>query len=154
MLLMRLFGILMWIVIAPVANANDEVAIHQLLNDFLANTVKDDLKNHQRFWADDLIYTSSSGARFGKEKIIQGITEESSTSVEDTLAPTYAAEETRIRLYGTTAVVAFKLVATSKETGKQKTHYYFNTGTFLKRNEVWQVVAWQATKIPEPPTTP
>lgn len=154
MLLMRLFGILMWIVIAPVATANDEVAIHQLLNDFLANTVKDDLKNHQRFWADDLIYTSSVGTRFGKEKIIQGITEESSTPADDADAPTYAAEETRIRLYGTTAVVAFKLVATSQEGAKQKTHYYFNTGTFLKRNDVWQVVAWQATRIPDPQTTP
>jgi len=25
---------------------------------------------------------------------------------------------------------------------------YFNTGTFLRRNGAWQVVAWQATAIP------
>jgi hypothetical protein len=25
---------------------------------------------------------------------------------------------------------------------------YFNTGTFVKRDNKWQAVAWQATKIP------
>ena len=26
---------------------------------------------------------------------------------------------------------------------------YFNTGTFLRRDGLWQVVAWQATRIPD-----
>jgi hypothetical protein len=26
---------------------------------------------------------------------------------------------------------------------------YLNTGTFLRRNGKWQVIAWQSTKIPD-----
>jgi hypothetical protein len=26
--------------------------------------------------------------------------------------------------------------------------YYYNTGTFLRRDGEWRVVAWQATRIP------
>jgi hypothetical protein len=26
---------------------------------------------------------------------------------------------------------------------------YFNTGTFLRRDGLWQVVAWQATRMPD-----
>jgi hypothetical protein len=29
--------------------------------------------------------------------------------------------------------------------------YYWNTGTFVKRDGEWRVVAWQATKIPHVP---
>ena len=49
-----------------------------------------------------------------------------------------------------TAVVAFRLVArTEHSDGKVETDHYRNTGTFLRRNGKWQVIAWQATKIPE-----
>jgi len=57
--------------------------------------------------------------------------------------------------YGDTAVVAFRLVAlTAHDEGKagmakMESESYRNTGTFLRRNGKWQVVAWQATKIAE-----
>lgn len=70
---------------------------------------------------------------------------------EEDAAPevVYSGEEVDVRLYGDTAVVAFKLVRTptNKEAGRDVL-YYFNTGTFLKRDGIWKVVAWQATKIP------
>ena len=54
-----------------------------------------------------------------------------------------------MRVYGDTAIVAFKLVGTPADTSEDTdVLYYFNTGTFLKRDGVWRVVAWQATKIP------
>ena len=43
--------------------------------------------------------------------------------------------------------VNFRLVQHNEKDGKQETNYFRNTGTFLKRNGKWQVVAWQATKI-------
>ena len=150
----HLFGLATLLAIAPPALANDQEQLHQLLDDFLANSVKDDLKNHERFWATDLIYTSSAGTRFGKKTIIQGIQEESNTQQEETSSPTYSAEDTQIRLYGTTAIVAFKLVAKSTENHVDTTQHYLNTGTFLKRNGIWQAVAWQATKIPSPQAAP
>ena len=65
---------------------------------------------------------------------------------EEEPAIVYTGEEVDVRLYGDTAVIAFKLVATPAD-GSTVLCYY-NTGTFLKRNELWQVVAWQATKTP------
>jgi hypothetical protein len=68
---------------------------------------------------------------------------------EDALTMVYSGEEVDIRLYGDTAIVAFKLVGTpTDKSADADVLYYFNTGTFVKREGVWQVVAWQATKIP------
>ncbi|WP_390593646.1 nuclear transport factor 2 family protein [Simiduia litorea] len=131
--------------------AQDKAQLTQLLINFLHAT--DSAEQHQRFWADDLIYTSSAGSRFGKAEIMAGFapssdTEEGSENEGDTVQ-TYAAEDVDIRLFGTTAVVAFKLVGTSAGNEGAHTTYYFNTGTFVKRAGQWQAVAWQATKIPE-----
>jgi hypothetical protein len=61
----------------------------------------------------------------------------------------YSGEEVDVRVYGDMAVVAFKLVGTpTNEAAGADVLYYYNTGTFLKRDGIWQVVAWQATKIP------
>jgi hypothetical protein len=61
----------------------------------------------------------------------------------------YSGEEVDVRVYGDTAVIAFKLVGTpTNEAAGTDVLYYYNTGTFLKRDGIWQVVAWQATKIP------
>lgn len=121
-------------------DANDLTAI---LHEFLAGVSQE--AAHDRFWAEDLIYTSSRGTRTNKAEIMQGFgsAEGGETEVSE---PVYTAEDIQIQLYGTTAVVAFKLVATP--TNDAPVDYYFNTGTFVKRNGVWQVVAWQATKIP------
>ncbi len=132
--------------VPSIAFANDEGEINkinQLLNDFLANSIGNDFKNHDRFWAEDLVYTSSNGTRFDKSFILSGI--DDSSASED--APVYWAEDTDIRLYDKTAIVAFKLQAKWTEHNEIKTQSYFNTGTMLKRNGVWQVIAWQATKI-------
>jgi len=105
---------------------------------------------HERFWAEDLIYTSSSGERFGKAEILQGF-EENSDPDEAAAEPSvvYSAEDVDIRVYGKTAVVAFRLVGRlTNESADHDVLYYFNTGTFIKRDGVWKVVAWQATKIP------
>jgi hypothetical protein len=60
----------------------------------------------------------------------------------------YTAEDIRIQQYGTTAIVAFRLVATTTKDGKSETTNYLNSGTFLKRDNKWQAVNWQATKVP------
>ncbi len=65
-------------------------------------------------------------------------------------AVVYTAKDIRIQQYGDTAIVAFRLVSTTTaKDGTQKVANYLNSGTFLKRNGKWQVVNWQATKIPE-----
>jgi hypothetical protein len=128
------------------SESSDVEDLTTMLNEFLANAGVAEV--HERFWAEDLIYTSSRGTRTTKAEIMAGFSaSENDESEEDDAAdPVYTAEEVQIQVYGDTAVVAFKLVATPPDATVVLT--YFNTGTFLKRNGVWQVVAWQATTIP------
>jgi len=137
------------ILIASSAIAADTDELSAMLQQFLATSGEE--AAHESFWADDLIYTSSAGLRFGKAEIMAGFegTDADSNSAEDPPPLVYSGEEVDIRIYGDMAIVAFKLVGrpTDKAAGGD-VMYYFNTGTFLKRDGVWQVVAWQATKIP------
>lgn len=137
---------------APADSADAELTA--LLNDFLANV--DTRAAHERLWAPDLIYTSSSGLRFGKATIMESYTgdEPEPASVR------YSAEDVRIRTYGDTAVVAFKLVAEPVEPSSdgsaadasegEPVRHFLNTGTFVKRDGRWEAVAWQATQAAEP----
>lgn len=130
------------------AMASDADELTSMLQDFLANS--DKATAHTSFWADDLVYSSSAGLRFGKADIMAGFESAGEDDGgEDTSSMAYSGEEVDVRLYGDTAVIAFKLVGrpTNEEAGAD-VMYYYNTGTFLKRDGVWQVVAWQATKIP------
>jgi hypothetical protein len=60
----------------------------------------------------------------------------------------YSGEDVRVQVFGSTAVVTFRLVGTPND-GSPAVQY-FNTGTFLKRDGEWRAVAWQATVIPAP----
>ncbi len=126
----------------------DREELTKLLNDFLAGASRNDAAMHDRFWAEDLIYTGSNGTRRGKAQLMQGVRSAPAPKPTDPKS-VYTAEEIRIQQYGTTAIVAFRLVNTSEKEGKTEVQKYFNTGAFLKRDGKWQVVAWQATMIPK-----
>ncbi len=128
------------------AQADEEQHLRQLLDEFLQGAATD-IQQHQGFWADDLVYTSSSGQRFGKAKILAGMQDTPAT--EQQPKSRYWAEDIDIKLYGTTAIIAFRLMGEMTEGEQVRVQQYFNTGTFLKREGRWQAVAWQATKIPE-----
>ncbi len=127
--------------------APDSAELTQLLKDFLAGVSRNDAAMHDRFWAEDLIYTSALGRRKGKAEIMRELHEESAAPAPDE-AVTYTAEDIRIRQYATTAIVAFRLVGTTTKGETTDVANYLNTGTFLKRDGKWQAVAWQATKMP------
>lgn len=130
--------------------APDAADLTKLLKDFLAGAGRNDATVHERFWADDLIYTAAAGRRKGKADILREVREEGPPKPGDETA-VYTAEEIRIQQYGNTAVVAFRLVAATETGGKKEVKNYLNTGTFLKRDGKWQVVSWQATAIPKAP---
>lgn len=123
--------------------APDSQVLTELLNEFLAGASRNEAAAHQRFWADQLIYTSSSGARFGKADILEGMEEE-----EPGPETIYSAEDIQIQQYGDTAVVAFRLLGQVQE-GEGELLQFFNTGTFVKADGEWRAVAWQATRTPE-----
>lgn len=128
-------------------SAPDSAELTKLLQDFLAGAGKNDIAMHDRFWADELVYTSALGRRKGKADIMRELRAETAPKPEEGTT-VYTAEEIRIQQYGETAIVAFRLVATTDKAGKKEVKNFLNTGTFLKRNGKWQVVAWQATAVP------
>ena len=132
---------------------DDSGALRVLVDDFLANA--DKLEAHQRFWTEDLIYTSSAGARFGKSEILDGFEKGADASTQDdgrqeseAELTSYRSEDMQIRVMGDVALVAFKLVADTHSNEGSEQSFYFNTGTFVKRSGEWRAMAWQATRIP------
>lgn len=126
--------------------APDVGQLTQLLNEFLAGASRNDPDIHDRFWAEDLIYTGSAGRRISKADIMKDVRSPSATAAEE--KTTYSAEDVRIQQYGDTAIVAFRLVGKVERGGRTEITRYLNTGTFLKRNGKWQAVSWQATRMP------
>ena len=128
--------------------APDAAELTRLLNEFLGGV--SNAAVHDRFWADDLIYTRSAGVRTNKEEILKGLRSAPAPKPGDPVT-VYTAEDIRIQQYGDAAVVAFRLVGnTTKADGTKTVSNNLNTGTFIKRKGKWQVVAWQSTIVPEP----
>jgi len=130
--------------------APDAAQLTKMLNEFLIGASKNDPAAHDKFWADDLIYTRSTGVRTTKAEIMKGVRGTHPVRPDEPV-PSYSAEDVQIHQYGDTAIVAFRLVIkTTDRQGETKTSSNLNTGVFLKRKGVWQVVAWQSTVVPEP----
>jgi ketosteroid isomerase-like protein len=148
-----LVAAVLWIATPPVGTgqpAPDAAALEALLAEFLAGASRGDAAVHDRFWAESLVYTRSTGRRGGKADILQGLraapaAEPSATATAD------KAEDVRIQQFGDTAVVAFRLVGTTDTGGSKQRAEFLNTGTFVKSDGRWQAVAWQSTRagLPE-----
>lgn len=143
-----LLGILLLFVALPLA-ADDAAELRALLDAFLAGAGRNDAAVHDRFWADDLIYTGASGRRIGKADIMKDVRSAPPPKPGDP-AVVFSAEDVRVQQYGNMAVVAFRLVGTTTDGGRAIVSKYLNSGTFLKRDGQWRVVNWQATKMPRP----
>lgn len=127
--------------------APDAAELTRLLNEFLAGASRNDAASHERFWADDLIYTGSVGRRVTKATIMRDVRNAPAPKPGD---PTtiYTAEDIRIQQYDDAAIVAFRLVATTDAVGTKTVANLLNSGTFVKRAGKWQVVNWQSTRMP------
>jgi uncharacterized protein YciI len=136
---------------APPAPAAAELTA--LLNEFLAGASRSDAAIHDRFWADDLVYTRAAGQRLGKAEILSDV-RSAAAPKPGAPATTYGAEDVRIQQYGDTAIVAFRLVGTTGAGASATADTYLNTGTFVKRDGRWQAVAWQATRVPAEAAAP
>ena len=132
---------------APAQTAPDAAELTKLLNEFLAGASRSDASIHERFWADDLIYTRSAGRRVSKADVLRDVRNAPAPKPGDP-ATIYTAEDIRIQQYGDTAIVAFRLVAATDAGGTKQVANLLNSGTFVKRGGRWQVVNWQSTRMP------
>ena len=134
----------------PAQDSKSKAELTALLNEFLAGAGRNDAAVHDKFWAEDLIYTRSAGSRINKVELMAGVRSAPAHKPDDPVTA-YSADDVQIQVYGSTAVVAFRLIGTTTGTdGTVEVSNYLNTGTFLRRKGRWQAVAWQATIIPKP----
>jgi len=119
----------------------------RLLNEFLAGASRNDATVHDRFWAEDVIYTGSAGRRRGKAEIMRDVRAAPAPKPGDPIT-VFTAEDVRVQQYGDAAVVAFRLLGTTTFNATTEVMNYLNSGTFVKRNGKWQVVNWQSTRMP------
>jgi len=138
---MRAIFITLLLLMSSTAYADDRAELTALLAEFLDGATRNDPAAHDKYWAEELIYTSSAGRRFGKAELMQGVNSRGELPAAE-ISMRYSSEDLQILQYGDTAVVAFTLVGTSA----QETLRFLNSGTFVKRNGKWQAVNWQATR--------
>ncbi len=121
------------------------VVIRELLTDFL--THNSDPARHEKFWADDLVYTSAMGVVRTKDVIMKSVHEaaDKPATADAKPGPVYSAEDINIRPYNGFAALTFRLVARQPD---GTTDTYRNSGTLIFRDGRWQVITWQATKVP------
>lgn len=126
-----------------------EIEIRSLLSTFLSAAGRNDRAVFDRFFADDLVYTRSAGVVTSKAEIMKSLPPTPTPEAGQT--DRYRADDINVQIFGgDTAVVTFRLVQSQKRDGEwRETNFYRNTGTFVLRDGRWQVVAWQATRIPE-----
>lgn len=152
--LIKILPLLLILLLASAANAQsakDSTALTALLNEFLDGAGRNDADIHDRFWAEDLIYTRGSGQRTNKAEIMKSVRSAPQPKPDDPKMA-YSAEDIIIRQYGNTAIVSFRLVGTTNRTNSpSQTVKFYNTGTFIKQKGRWQAAAWQATPIPTEP---
>ena len=125
---------------SPRAGDNGPAHIAAQLDRFLAGVSVGDASVHDWWWADDLIYTSSNGTRFGKATILEGAAQPQGPGAPSVI---YTAEDAQVRVRGKQATLTFRLVAM---TNGQRSEY-LNSGFLQQIDQVWQVVVWQATKV-------
>ena len=138
---------------APLDPGRTRAEITALLTDFLSPQQNPTRAAHERFWADDLVYTSSAGKVTNKAEILKSFDEAPTADAAKAAQPAepepvYSAEDILVRSYGEKgdiAALTFRLVARAAD---GTTQHYRNSGTFLFRNGRWQAVTWQATKVP------
>ena len=117
--------------------------IIQLENRRIEAMTKQDVQALEEILADDLSYTHSTGRLESKAEFISNLTS------GRTKYQSIERDDVKVRQYGDTAVV----------TGRAKFHVNANgqdikfqvrfTDVYAKRDGVWQMVAWQSTKLPE-----
>ena len=121
--------------------------IAAMLTTFLQPAVNNSAAGHERFWADDLVYTSSMGKVMSKADILKSFAEEPKGDARKKAepGPVFTAEDILVRPYGDMAALTFRLVEHDPD---GKISYFRNSGTFLLRNGKWQAITWQATRVP------
>ncbi|HWG39769.1 MAG TPA: nuclear transport factor 2 family protein [Candidatus Acidoferrales bacterium] len=124
----------------------------QITRSYIGSLPANGLAGVQEFMADDVIFSGASGLRRSKLELIQFM----SVKPGPDRRTTYEPSDFTVHLYDDElAIVNFGLKSRkfkNSKSGEGVIDEYFRvTGTFLKRDDKWQVVAWQYTPVRDQP---
>ncbi len=104
--------------------------------------VRGDLAALERILSDDLSYTHATGVFETKAEFLDKL--KSGQLKYEAFAP----EDIRVRVYGTTGVVTGIARVRVQVKGELLQFQLRFTDVYVKKDDRWQMVAWQATRLP------
>ena len=93
--------------------------------------------------ADDLVYTHSTARVETKSEFITSVTS-GRTKYESV-----ERDDVKVRQYGETAVITGHAKIHVSANGRDNKFQVRFTDVYAKRDDVWRMVAWQSTKLPD-----
>jgi ketosteroid isomerase-like protein len=98
--------------------------------------------------AEEFLFTDAAGGLTTKKEDLAG-----EKSCHKSTHVTYDVDETRVQLYGSTAVVTGRVTTTgTNKEGQKVVHRSRFTDVFIWRDTRWQLVAGHSSRIPDPQT--
>jgi len=105
--------------------------------------VRGDFGTLDEIFSDDLTYTHASGVYESKAQIMANL--KSGQVKYESLTP----EDVLVRVYGTTGVVTGVARVKVQVKGEHLSLQLRFTNVYVKKGDRWQMVAWQATRLPQ-----
>ena len=105
--------------------------------------VRGDVPTLDDLLADDLTYTHATGVFETKPEFIAKL--KSGQTKYESFAP----ENMLVRIYGTTGVVTGTARVKVQAKGEHLSFQLRFTDVYVKKDDRWQMVAWQATRLPQ-----
>jgi ketosteroid isomerase-like protein len=105
--------------------------------------VKKDTARLNQLLAEDLIYVHSSAQIEDKRAFVGNVGKAHWDYRSAKL------EDTRVRVYGNTAIITGKGTLEMFNEGKMITLRLLYTDVYVKRKGKWQMVSWQSTRLPQ-----
>ncbi|RUO36914.1 nuclear transport factor 2 family protein [Aliidiomarina shirensis] len=116
------------------------------LERFLEGASANDEEIHDAFWHADLTYTSSSGKRFGKQELMEGVISAGPTEPVEGYSQIYSAENFSYKAFGDLVVINFVLVSETDSNAGYGREEFYNSGVMLWQDSRWQAINWHATR--------
>ena len=126
---------------APTSGASAQQEIEKLQTELVQAFLNNEVGVLDKYYADDYVSIPANGTLLTK---IQELENYKSGRVRYN---SIAVRESAIRTYGDTAVVNVLLSVKVTNNGQQYTGDLRNTRVWVKRDGVWRVVAFQATRV-------
>jgi len=127
----------------PARDVKTEETIKKLEQDWAEAYRKRDTAFLERVLADDYAFITPGGTILDKKRQIDDLKSGAAASE-------FEFSESKVRVYGDTAVVTGKSTVKGKLRDQSITGEYRFTRVFVKRGERWQCVTAQATRIAQP----